>query len=78
MQDLKPNHMTFNILTCVFECIPETCNNDTYYWDSEECMCMCYPQECRMSYHWDEDKCACHCDGIPLITKIVGGVEIQV
>lgn len=43
MQDLQPEHMTFNILTCAWDCIPETCLNDLYYWDAVYCECKCYP-----------------------------------
>lgn len=69
MQNLRPDHTTFNIITCEWDCIPETCNDDTYYWDSELCMCLCYPQVCEDNYRWDLDSCKCVCNGIPAITN---------
>lgn len=29
--------MTWNLLTCSYDCVPQTCLDDTYYWDAEKC-----------------------------------------
>lgn len=67
MQALDYNYSgrTFNILTCDWECWPQTCHDDTYYWDAEECKCLCYPQECPVGFDWNNVTCCCDCNGIP-------------
>lgn len=72
MQPIRPNHVSFNIVTCDWECIPETCNDDTYYWDSKLCKCLCYPQVCAENYEWNVDSCECDCLGIPAILNEAG------
>lgn len=74
MQAIRPDHVSFNIVTCEWECIPETCSNDTYYWDSKLCRCFCYPQECGENYSWDLETCSCVCKGIPAITLANGDI----
>ena len=66
--------MTFNSITCEFECVPQTCVSDSYYWDAENCICACYVQECEGNYIWDASNCCCVCDGPPLIEKIILGI----
>ena len=51
------NAMTWNINTCQYECIPEVCKDDTYYWDSVQCKCACYKQECPPNHTWNFPSC---------------------
>jgi len=60
------NAMTWNTQTCSYDCIPEVCKDDTYYWDSVKCACACYVQDCQMNYYWDSPSCRCVCSGEPL------------
>jgi len=61
MQPLNPRHQTFNIELCRFQCVPEVCKNDSYYWDSIECACRCYPKECKENFVWSYEMCSCEC-----------------
>lgn len=56
---------TWNTITCAYMCAPQTCLDDTYYWDADHCKCACHIQECEPNHHWDPNMCMCVCSGMP-------------
>ena len=36
-----------------------------FYWDLDQCKCVCEASECEDRFTWDTTKCRCVCDGPP-------------
>jgi len=62
---VAPLGQQFNIDSCDFEIIPQDCDDDQYYWDNDQGMCVCYEETCEEGLTWDSSVCRCICDGEP-------------